>query len=229
MTGPALRLLHDNFRSSRLNDSGYLFGLMAHHRYDCSRFQWGARDNHMFHQVAAAGSMQYFCQAGLEPRAFSRSENHNGKIVGRHRPIILREQNQFRNAAINVFSDECLICGGNRCKSSEGSLGRLVNGFVCCDGPKRGVGQKPADQLCVQRVTGLVRLDVPEQWKASQGKVADQVERLVASEFIGEAERPVHYSLGGKNYGIVQRTAANQPHRAQRLNVAFKAKGTRAG
>ena len=32
----------------------------------------------MFHQVATAGSMQHFCQAGLEPRAFSRSENHNG-------------------------------------------------------------------------------------------------------------------------------------------------------
>jgi hypothetical protein len=54
----------------------------------------------MLYEAAATGPMQNLREAGFKPRAFSRGENEHGKIVGRHRSIILREHNQFRNAAI---------------------------------------------------------------------------------------------------------------------------------
>jgi len=103
MAGPTLRFLQYAFRPSRLKYRRDLFGLMANHSYYFSRFQWDARGDDVLHEAAAAGSVQDFRQSGLEPRAFSRSENDHGKIVGRHRPIILREHNQFRNAAIRRF------------------------------------------------------------------------------------------------------------------------------
>jgi hypothetical protein len=96
----ALRLLQDAFRPSRLDYSGDAVGLMANHGYDFSRFQRGARGEDMLYEAAATGPMQNLREAGFKPRAFSRGENEHGKIVGRHRSIILREHNQFRNAAI---------------------------------------------------------------------------------------------------------------------------------
>src|SRR5258708_13976781 len=72
---------------------------MPYHDHGFSRFQWGAGSDDVFNQRAPAGSMQNLGQAGLKPRALSRSKDNNGKIVGRHKPIILREQNQFRNAS----------------------------------------------------------------------------------------------------------------------------------
>jgi hypothetical protein len=40
----------------------------------------------MFDQCSATRAMEHLCQAGLQARPFSRGENDNGKIVGRHKP-----------------------------------------------------------------------------------------------------------------------------------------------
>jgi hypothetical protein len=96
----ALRPLQHALRLQWLDYCRNLLGLMPNHNHGFSRFQWGAGSDDVFNQRAPAGSMQNLGQAGLKPRALSRSKNNNGKIVGRHKPIILREQNQFRNASI---------------------------------------------------------------------------------------------------------------------------------
>src|SRR5882757_5081587 len=57
MTGAALRLLHYALDLSWLDDRGNLLGLMANHGYDFSRFEWGARGDHVFHKAASAGPM----------------------------------------------------------------------------------------------------------------------------------------------------------------------------
>src|SRR3984893_13449550 len=100
--------------------------------------------------------------------------------------------------------------------------------FASCNGPKGGIGQKAADELGMQGVTGLMCLDVTEQWETCKGQVADEVERFVAAAFIGGGERTVHYSVRGQHDGVVQRTAPNESHRAQRLNVTLKTEGTGA-
>ena len=58
-------------------------------------------------------------------------------------------------------------------------------------GPERAVGQKARDELGVQGVAGLVRHDARLKRPPDQGEVADQVERLVAAEFVGETQRAV--------------------------------------
>ena len=160
---------------------------MTYDRYDFSQFQWGAGRNDVFDKAAPASPVQHLSHTGFQPRAFSCGEYDHSKIVGRHRPIILREQNQFRNASIAGVSRKCLIGGRNRRKRGERGLRRPMERFVSCNGPKGRIGEKPANELGMQCVTGLVRLDVTEQREACQRKVADEVERFVAAEFIGEA------------------------------------------
>ena len=78
--------------------------------------------------------------------------------------------------------------GGNRNTCGDvGLLGRLLPWF-----PSRATGrQQPRDQLRVQRMAGFVRHDARLQRTSDQGQVADQIERLVPAEFVGEAQRAV--------------------------------------
>jgi hypothetical protein len=77
---------------------------MPYHSYYFPGFQRGAGGHHMLNQRSTARAMQNLRDAGLQARALSRSENQNGKIISRHKLIILREQNRFRNVAIRYVS-----------------------------------------------------------------------------------------------------------------------------
>ena len=97
------------------------------------------------------------------------------------------------------------------------------------DFPGGSVRKQTADELGMQRVTGLAGFDAAEEGKSDEGQVADQVESLVAAEFIGETERAVHDPIFREHNGVIERAAANQAHGAERLNVGLKAEsaGTR--
>jgi len=49
----------------------------------------------------------------------------------------------------------------------------------------------------VKRVAGFAGFDAAEEWEANEGEVADEVEGLVAAEFVGVAEGTVHYTVFG--------------------------------
>src|SRR5580704_16637413 len=104
-----------------------------------------------------------------------------------------------------------------------------MRSFIGSYGPERGIREKAADQLCMQGMASFVGFDSGEERQASQGQVADQVEGLVAAKFVREAQRPVHHAVVGQDNGIFQRTAANQAHGAERLDVTLEAKGPRTG
>ena len=69
--------------------------------------------------------------------------------------------------------------------------------FVGGDFPGGGVGEKAADELGVKRVARFAGFDAPEEWEANEGEVADEIEGFMAAEFIGIAERAVHYTVFG--------------------------------
>src|SRR5579859_1147277 len=68
-------------------------------------------------------------------------------------------------------------------------------------------------------MAGLVGDDERLERQADEREVADQVERLVAAEFIWEAQLSFEKPIGRKDDGIFERTAANQAHGAQAVNV----------
>src|SRR5437588_6631031 len=74
-------------------------------------------------------------------------------------------------------------------------------------------------------MASLVCLNSSEKWQACQGQVANQVERLVAAKLVGEAKGTVHDAVLGKDDGILERPTADQPHGAERSDVALEAEG----
>src|SRR5579863_5275988 len=81
----------------------------------------------------------------------------------------------------------------------------------------------------MQRMSRLMGFHTAEQRESGQSQVADQVQSFVAAEFVGKAQRAVHDAVGGEHNGVLQRTAANQSHGAQGLNVALKTKSASTG
>jgi len=94
--------------------------------------------------------------------------------------------------------------------------------------PTGRVSEQAADQLRVKGVASFVCFDASEQRKADQSEVADEIESFVAAELIEKAKWPIHYAIVGEDDGIIERTPTDQAHRAQRLNIPFKAEGARA-
>src|SRR5260370_1270715 len=69
--------------------------------------------------------------------------------------------------------------------------------FLGGDSPECGISKQATDELSVKGMAGLVRLDAGEQRESRQSQIANQVERLVAAELIGKAQRPVHDPVRG--------------------------------
>jgi hypothetical protein len=106
------------------------------------------------------------------------------------------------------------------------SRGRV---FVGGDFPGGGVGEKAADELSMEGVAGLAGFDAAEERKADEGEVADEVEGLVAAEFVGIAEGTVHDAVLGEDDGVIEGAAADEAHGAERLDIGFEAEGAGAG
>ena len=99
--------------------------------------------------------------------------------------------------------------------------GNLVMGNDFVEG---GIRHDLVDQREVHGVSGFFGDDVTEKRLADQRQVADEVERLVAAAFVGEAEAAgVEDGLAVEAYGIVQRGAANQTHVAHLVEFVFEA------
>lgn len=81
----------------------------------------------------------------------------------------------------------------------------------------------------VERVAGFAGFDAGEQGEADEGEVADEIESLVAAEFIGIAERAVHDAVLGEDDGVIERAAADEAHGAEGLDIGFEAEGAGAG
>jgi hypothetical protein len=112
-------------------------------------------------------------------------------------------------------------------------LGRLADsrGGVFAGGnfPGGGVGEEAADELGMQGVAGFAGFNAPEEWKADEGEVADEIEGFVAAEFIGIAERAVHDAVLCEDDGVIEGAAADEAHGAEGLDIGFEAKGAGAG
>ena len=91
-----------------------------------------------------------------------------------------------------------------------------VSGLVLLGGddPGGGVGEESADELGMQGVARFSGFDASEEWQADKREIADQVESLVAAEFVGETQRAIHDAIFGEHDGVVERAAANQAHGA---------------
>ena len=96
-------------------------------------------------------------------------------------------------------------------------------GFDGGFGPERGVGEEPSDELGVQGVAGALGDDEAAERMADQGEVADEIERFVTAEFVGEAERAVDDGGVGKDEGVFVGTAADEAHFAHAVEVALEA------
>ena len=96
---------------------------------------------------------------------------------------------------------------GNRCEATLGVM--PVRGLR----PQRLVSQQPRNQLRVRRVPGLMRLDARQQRSTNQRQIPNQIKRLVTSELVGESQRPIRNIFVVDHNRVIERPAANQPHR----------------
>ena len=78
-------------------------------------------------------------------------------------------------------------------------------------------------------MAGFAGFDAAEEREADEGEVADEIEGLVAAEFVGIAERAVHDAVFGEDNGVIERAAADQAHGAERLDIGFETEGAGAG
>jgi len=78
-------------------------------------------------------------------------------------------------------------------------------------------------------VASFAGFDTAEEWEAHEGEVADEIEGLVAAEFVGVAEGAVHDAVFRENDGIIERAAADKTHGAERLDIGFETEGASAG
>src|SRR5882724_5906225 len=78
----------------------------------------------------------------------------------------------------------------------------------------------------MKRVTGFVSFHSSKKRQANERQIADQIERLVAAEFVRKAQRAIHDAIVGKDNGVIERAAADQAHGAQGLDVALKTKSS---
>jgi hypothetical protein len=96
-----LRLLQHRFGLERLSDWRNLLCLVAHNYNGFLCTKRRARPQGVLNERSPTGSVQNLCEAGLEPRAFSGSENNDSEIVICHkREPILRELPGFRNGGL---------------------------------------------------------------------------------------------------------------------------------
>ena len=81
MAGSMLRLLRYRFSAKRLNNWRDMFRLVPHNYNNLLGAQRLAGLHYVFDQRAAPGSVQHLCQAGFQPRPFSRCQDNNDQIV----------------------------------------------------------------------------------------------------------------------------------------------------
>ncbi len=75
-------------------------------------------------------------------------------------------------------------------------------------------------------MTCFVSFYTGKKRQANERQIADQIECLVASEFVRKAQRAIHDAIVGKDNGVIERAAADQAHGAKRFDVALKAKSS---
>ena len=175
--------------------------------------------------------MQDFGEAGFEAGAFASGEDEDGNVVIGHGQSIVYWTWSFDNAGIGRESSKSSEV--RRVQSAEAYWGVWRTAEEACssvvDFPGRGVGQEAADELGVEGMAGFAGFDAAEEGEADEGEVADEIEGLVAAEFVGIAEGAVHDAVFGEDDGVIERAAADQTHGAERLDIGFEAEGAGAG
>ena len=78
----------------------------------------------------------------------------------------------------------------------------------------------------MQRMTGAMRDDVPDDGMAHQGEVADDIENLVAHELVVEPKRVEHVGVADDD-GVFERAAERQAVLAQPFHFLQEAEGAR--
>ena len=91
--------------------------------------------------------------------------------------------------------------------------------------PERWIGEKARDELGVKGVAGALGDDEAAERTADEREVADEIERLVAAEFVGETERAVDDGVAGEDESVLVGTAADEAHLAHAVEIALEAEG----
>jgi len=89
------------------------------------------------------------------------------------------------------------------------------------------VAQNAGDDSGVHGVSGAVGFDVAEDALAEEGEVADEVEDLVADEFVREAQRRVVDAVVGEHDAVLTRRAAYESHVEHGALLLEEAEGAR--
>ena len=105
-------------------------------------------------------------------------------------------------------------------------------GFLRFEGgefPGGAVAEQAGDERGVHGVAGAFGDDVAEDVMAGEGKVANEVEDLVAGELVAEAEIAVEDALAGEDDDTLFGGAADEAHVAEFLFVFTPAEGAGRG
>ena len=95
--------------------------------------------------------------------------------------------------------------------------------------PGGAVAEEAGDKGGVHGMAGALGYDAALDAAAGEGEVADEVEDLVADEFVGEAQGTVLDAGAGDDDGAVVGDAADEAHVAELLLVLLEAEGAGGG
>ncbi len=90
-----LRLLQDCLDVQRLKRCAHVVCLMTYNSEDSLGAQRLAGTNDVFDKRTATRAVQYFGAVRPQPRPFSRSQDDDDEIGGRHKQLILRHFARF--------------------------------------------------------------------------------------------------------------------------------------
>ena len=95
--------------------------------------------------------------------------------------------------------------------------------------PCGAVRQQTGDERGVHGMAGAFGDDAAEDAVAGEREIADEVEHLVANEFVGKAQASVLHAVAAEDDSVFRRGAADESHVAQHALVFAEAEGARGG
>src|SRR6266571_5061851 len=94
--------------------------------------------------------------------------------------------------------------------------------------PERLICEQARDQLRVQGVAGLVRLDARQQGPADQREIADQVQSLMPAKLVRIAQFAIHDAIAREHDGVLERAPADEVDGAKLFQFVNKPEGASA-
>src|SRR4029450_468782 len=85
--------------------------------------------------------------------------------------------------------------------------------------PRMRLFENLHSELCVERMACAMRDEMPDDWIADEGQIANRIENLVANELVFETQRVVENTCLTEHHRIFERSAKRKPVLPQHLDV----------